>query len=110
MIERLLILGVCGLLAGTSAAQTDLVQDPNFPLIRLPAEYQSGRTTKRFDPKPGEGVAILDQIGPGAVRHFWITSTAPEQLQIEITYDGAKEPHVKMKMDHFSSGQISDSL
>ncbi|OVE73888.1 hypothetical protein BVX94_02480, partial [bacterium B17] len=82
-------------------AETSLVHDPNFPLIQLPADYDSHRTTKRFDPKPNEGVAILDQKGPGCVRHFWITSTAPERLQIEITYDGAEEPQIKMKMNHF---------
>lgn len=89
------------ILLSAAKAEPALVQDPNFPLIRLPAEYDSHRTTKRFDPQPDEGVAILNAEGPGCVRHFWITSTAPERLQIEITYEGADEPQIKMMMNHF---------
>jgi len=47
MKHHILLLAVLlsGLLpAGTQAADAPLVQDPNFPLIRLPAEFDSHRT------------------------------------------------------------------
>ena len=87
--------------AAIDAAEPRLISDPNFPLIQLPAEYDSHRTTKRFDPKSGQGEEILNVKGPGCVRHFWITATSPERLQIEITYDGADKPQINMRMHHF---------
>jgi len=88
--------------AAAGAAEPQFLQDPNFPLIQLPGEYDSHRTTKRFEPKPGEeGVEILNAKGPGCVRHFWITSTASERLEIEINCDDAEQPQIKMSMNRF---------
>jgi hypothetical protein len=78
-----------------------LVSDPNFPLIRLPAEFDSHRTTRRVDLSPGGSFEVLNVKEPGCVRHFWITATAPESLAIEIACDGAEEPQVKMSMHRF---------
>lgn len=101
IVRALSIVGLMCAVITTARAESKLVQDPNFPLIQLPADFDSHRTTKRFDPKPGEGEEILNVKGPGCVRHFWITSTSPERLQIEITYGDADEPQIKMKMNHF---------
>lgn len=79
--------------------QLALISDPNFPLVRLPAEFDSHRATKRVDLKAGESFDLLNAEGPGCVRHFWITTTAPDFLQIEITCDGAETPQVKMKLN-----------
>lgn len=87
--------------ARAEGTRTALVADPNFPLIRLPVEFDSHRTTKRVDPKPGRSYEVLNVEGPGCVRHFWITATAPERLEIEIACDGSEEPQVRMKMHHF---------
>jgi len=97
-----MIVLVLGLLpARAQGAQPALVADPNFPLIQLPAEFDSHRTTRRVDPKPGKSYEVLNVKGPGCVRHFWITATAPERLEIEITCDGSEQPQIKMKMHHF---------
>jgi len=89
-------------LAGSLAGEKDvLISDRNFPLVQLPAEFDSHRATKRFDLKPGETMSIFDGKGPGAVRHFWLTSTSGERLGIEITCDGATQPQVKMSLHQF---------
>ena len=74
--------------------------DPIFPLIQLPAEYRTHRTTWRVDLGPGQSCDLIDAQGPGCVRHFWITAKSPENLQIEITCDGG-EPQVRMTLHQF---------
>ncbi|MXY92623.1 MAG: DUF2961 domain-containing protein [Caldilineaceae bacterium SB0664_bin_27] len=74
--------------------------DPIFPLIQLPAEYRTHRTTRRVDLGPGQSCDLIDAQGPGCVRHFWITAKSPENLQIEITCDGG-EPQVRMTLHQF---------
>ena len=85
-------------------ANTDgqtVVSDPNYPLIQLPAEYETQRSTCRLDLEKDQGCALIDTKGPGAVRHFWIVAKDPEALQIEITCDDAQEPQVKMSLHQF---------
>ena len=77
------------------------VSDPNFPLVRLPFEYESHRSTKRLDLSEGQECRLIDAPGPGAVRHIWITSKAPKELQLEIACDDAREPQIKMSMLQF---------
>ena len=74
--------------------------DPIFPLIQLPAEYTSQRATKRVNLGPGKTVDLVNAQGPGCVRHFWITSTLPDEIDIEITCDGA-QPQVRMGLHQF---------
>ncbi len=93
------------LIAGAAALAEDsgstLIGDPNFPLIRLPADYDSHRSTKRVDLDKGQSCEILNAKGPGCVRHFWITTTVPDDLEIEIVCDGAEAPQVRMTMHQF---------
>ena len=75
------------LLAFAATARSEepvLISDLNFPLIRLPATFDSQRTTKRVDLAAGKEVEIINVRGPGCVRHFWITATQPEALDIEV--------------------------
>lgn len=83
-----------------SGEQT-LISDPNFPLIQLPATFDSHRSTKRVDLAGGQEYELINAEGPGCVRHFWITTSAPDGLELEITCDGAAESQVKMKMHRF---------
>ncbi|MCZ0937421.1 MAG: hypothetical protein OXJ55_02195 [Caldilineaceae bacterium] len=74
-----------------------LLPDPIYPLIQLPAEYRTHRTTRRFDLDPGQSCDLIDAQGPGSVRHFWITAKSPQNLRIEITCDGGG-PQVRMTL------------
>jgi len=87
--------------AGAESAEAALVPDPNFPLLQLPAVFDSHRTTKRVDLSEGQECTLLDADGPGCVRHFWITTTDPDDLELEVTCDGAVPSQVRMKMHRF---------
>ena len=92
------------LIAISSTAWCDepvLIQDTNFPLIRLPASFDSQRATKRVDVAAGKEVELINVRGPGCVRHFWLTATHPETLEIEIHCDAAAQPQVKMGLHRF---------
>ena len=78
-----------------------LVSDPNFPLVQLPAAFDSHRTTKRVNLKQGQACELLDVEGPGCVRHFWITSKAADGLEIELTCDGTEQPQIVMTLHQF---------
>ncbi len=58
------------------------VSDPNFPLVQLPAAYESHRTTNRATLEEGEEYNLIDVDGPGCVRHFWITPSDPKGLDL----------------------------
>ncbi|MEM9109651.1 MAG: DUF2961 domain-containing protein [Planctomycetota bacterium] len=77
------------------------VSDANFPLVQLPAEFESRRTTKRVELVSGKSINILDAKGPGCVRHFWVTSKNPELLEIEITTDDTEDAQIKMTLYQF---------
>ena len=77
-----------------------MLSDTIFPLIQLPTDYTSHRATKRVDLEPGQAVDLIHAHGPGCVRHFWITSKLPAEIDIEITCDDA-DPQVKMKLHQF---------
>ena len=97
----LTVLALASTAAAAASAEPTRVSDPNFPLIRLPADFDSHRSTKRVDLVKTQEYRLIDAQGPGCVRHFWITTTAPHELDIEITCDGAKQPQVKMRMHQF---------
>jgi hypothetical protein len=89
------------------------LSDPNFPLVQLPADFQSNRTTKRFNPSKGEEIEILNAMGPGCVRHFWITTTANatgrnSNIRIKIYCDNNETAAVDMKLNQFFSVLLKD--
>ena len=49
------------------------VQDPNFPLIQLPAQFSAQRHTM-VDRQAGigESIEVFRAQGPGCIRHIWI--------------------------------------
>ncbi len=85
-------------------AKTDdqvLLSDPNFPLVRLPSEYDSHRSTNCLVLSERQEYKLIDAKGPGCVRHFSINTDAPDGLEIEVTCYGAGQSHIKMKMQQF---------
>lgn len=89
------------------------LSDPNFPLVRLPADFQYDRTTKRFNPSKGEEVEILNARGPGCVRHFWITTTAipadrTNNIRIKIYCDDNQTALADMKLNQFFGILLKD--
>ena len=100
--EAALTVLLLAVIANTAVlAEPALVSDPNFPLIQLPAEFDSHRATKRVNLANGQETKMLEVKGPGCVRHFGITTSVPEALEIEIACDGAEQPLVKMSLKHF---------
>ena len=99
-----LALSIMGLSIGEVDTNANpLVSDPAFPLIQLPADYETRRSTWQGRLPPGESKVILDATGPGAVRHFWITSNAVEDYDIEILCDGVDAPQIKMTLSQYGS-------
>jgi len=102
LLRRLLIVLALAATALTAeGGEPVLISDPNFPLVRLPADFDSHRSTRRVDLIEGEEFRLIDARGPGCVRHFWITTSAPQELEIEINCDRAERPQVKMRMHQF---------
>lgn len=101
LLAALVALVIPHIQAVTSKPEPAVVSDPNFPLIQLPAKFDSHRATKRVNLGPGESYDLLKVAGPGCVRHMWITATAPERLDLEVACDGVEEPQVKMQMNEF---------
>ena len=96
-----LALPLVAISAGATAAETTLISDPNYPLVQLPATFDSQRSTKQLGLAAGQAYDLIDAKGPGCVRHFWITTTVPEGLELEIVCDGVEQPQVKMMMHQF---------
>lgn len=107
LLAAVLILVTAGCQSASKATSRPLtelpvmVSDPNFPLVQLPADFQSRRSTRRVVLGPGDSVKLLDAAGPGCVRHFWVTAKNPERLGIEITCDHADRPQVSMSLHQF---------
>lgn len=78
-----------------------MISDPNFPLIRLPGEFDARRLTRMETLKQGEEIEIIDVKGPGCIRHFWMTASISKDLELEITCDEESTPQVKMKLNQF---------
>ena len=76
-----------------------LIPDPNFPLIQLPGEYDSHRSTNCLQLSEGEAYNLIDAEGPGCVRHFWITTSGTSALELEIICDGVQQ--IQMMMPQF---------
>jgi hypothetical protein len=68
-------------------------------MIQLPTEFRTQRVNTEIALKKGESVAILNAKGPGAVRSIWHLNT--DNLEIEVTVDGADQPQVRMPANPF---------
>jgi hypothetical protein len=93
---------LAGLSCGALAAEPTTIQDPMFPLIQLPAEFQAQRQSTDTRLVKGQSVEIFRASGPGCVRHIWLCPNIPEGNSIlKIQADGAPEPQVNMEMQRF---------
>lgn len=77
------------------------IADPNFPLIQLPGDFDTRRITRRGTLKPGEEIEIINVNGPGCIRHFWLTFSLSNDIELEIKCDKENKPQVKMKLNQF---------
>ena len=105
-MRRATIIGGLIALLFVASTRADSISDLNFPLVRIPSNFTSHRTTKRDNPEPGKSVVLFDAKGPGCVRHFWITcrtagAKSSQAFRLTITVDGAKIPQVDMPLGQF---------
>jgi hypothetical protein len=77
--------------------------DPAVPLLQLPAHFRSRRTGANIAPTPDHSVEVLNVRGAGCVRHLWFVFNEKnlDDLEIEITVDGAGQPQVRMPFRSF---------
>lgn len=68
--------------------------DPAVPMIQLPMDFQTQRVNTQVNLKKGDSVDILNVTGPGAVRSIW--QLFAENLEIEVTVDGAEQPQLRL--------------
>ena len=89
-------------LAGTHAQEASLpatFPDPAVPMIQLPTDFKTHRVNTEVVLKKGESVDILNVNGSGAVRSIW--QLFAENLEIEVTVDGAARPQVRVPLHPF---------
>ena len=77
--------------------------DPAVPLLRLPAQFRSRRSTANIATTSDQTVEVLNINGPGCVRHLWFVFAEKQldDLEIEIQVDDALEPQVRMPFRSF---------
>jgi hypothetical protein len=77
--------------------------DPAVPLLQLPAHFRTRRTGANIAPTPDHSVEVLNVRGAGCVRHLWFVFNEKnlDDLEIEITVDGAGQPQVRMPFRSF---------
>ena len=77
--------------------------DPAVPLLQLPAQFRSRRSTANIAMPADQAVDVLNLRGPGCVRHLWFVFAEKqiEDLEIEIHVDDAEEPQVRMPFRSF---------
>jgi hypothetical protein len=84
---------------GNSGPIHSTFPDPAVPMIQLPTEFRTQRTNTEAALKKGESVDILNVKGPGAVRSIW--QLFAQNLEIEVTVDGAEQPQVRIPANPF---------
>ena len=74
-----------------------------MPLLQLPTNVRARRATTKRHLTTGQPVEIFNATGSGCIRHMWFVfgDKSIEDLSIEITVDGAAEPHVRMPFRSF---------
>ena len=77
--------------------------DPAVPLLQLPTQFRSRRTTANIASGVDDAIVILDVAGPGCLRKLWFVFAEKDldDLEIEITVDGAEAPQVRMPLRSF---------
>ena len=77
--------------------------DPAVPLLQLPTQFRSRRTTANIATSGDDAMEILNIKGAGCVRHLWFVFGEKElgDLEIEITVDGVDEAQVRMPFRSF---------
>lgn len=84
---------------GNPAGVPSTFQDPAVPMIQLPMDFKSQRVYTQIDLKKGESVDIMNVKGPGAVRNIW--QLFAENMEIEVTVDGAEQPQARVPAKAF---------
>ena len=77
--------------------------DPAVPYLQLPGQFRSRRTTANIASGIDDAIVILDVAGPGCLRKLWFVFAEKDlnDLDIEITVDGAEAPQVRMPLRSF---------
>ncbi len=77
--------------------------DPAVPLMQLPTQFRSRRTTANISTTPDQAFDVLNLHGAGCVRHLWFVfgDTNLDGMEIEIAVDGAEAPQVRMPFRSF---------
>ena len=77
--------------------------DPAVPLLQLPTQFRSRRTTANIATVPDRAFDVLNVQGAGCVRHLWFVFGEKELdgLEIEVTVDGGAQPQVRMPFRSF---------
>src|SRR5215472_710396 len=99
----------CSLLAGSSFAQfavKDLARLGNHESQRASSYDHSGGNGDYRSLKSGATLTLLDESGPGEIRHIWITMAAGEayhlkKIFLRMYWDGEPEPSVETPIGDF---------
>ncbi len=82
--------------------------------LELPVRGTSRRTTRRDFMEPGASLILLDETGPGCIKHWWLTYTpsspggTPDDVRdrahdllLKIYYDGESDPRVEVTLAQY---------
>ncbi|MDA0812059.1 MAG: DUF2961 domain-containing protein, partial [Verrucomicrobia bacterium] len=77
--------------------------DPAVPLLQLPTQFRSRRTTANIATVPENAFEVLNVKGAGCLRHLWFVfgDTELDDLEIEVTVDDAEQSQVRMPFRSF---------
>lgn len=78
--------------------------DPAIPVLQLPTDFRTRRTSSGVSVHKDKPVEIFNVKGTGCIRHMWFVFGSQfnlDDVEIEITVDGATESQVRMPFRSF---------
>ena len=91
----------------------DLPQLRGYESERAGSWDRSGGNADYTHIPPGQTLALLDQDGPGEIRHIWITLASPEvyhlkKMVLRMYWDDEKDPSVETPLGDFFGLGLGD--
>lgn len=98
---------------GLSDLMPSLTEPHDYILKRVSSYDRTGANADFRQIAPGETLTVLDEAGPGAITHIWITIASPEQshlkkLVLRMYWDKEPTPSVETPIGDFFGLGLGD--
>ena len=100
-------------LSSLSGLMASLTEPHDYVLKRISSWDRSGGNADSRKIGPGETFTVLEESGPGAITHIWITIASPEnahlkKLVLRMYWDGESTPSVEAPIGDFFGLGLGD--